>query len=68
MQLVLGEYEAVRGHGARFVVVPGHETTHVAGVEIAVVAERHERFSVMEKVGEAGEAARRKDPRGLRDG
>jgi hypothetical protein len=62
-QLALSEYEDVRQNGRSFLVAPGHETTHIEGVEIAIVVAKHDRFSVMEKVGEAGEIARQKDPR-----
>jgi hypothetical protein len=62
-RLTRKEYERVRSEGAWFWVVPGHETTTVDGVEVARVLERHERFTVLEKVGEAGAVAEALDPR-----
>lgn len=62
-RLTRKEYERVRSEGTRFWVVPGHELTTVDGVEVARVLERHERFTVLEKVGEAGAAAEALDPR-----
>lgn len=56
--LTLAEYEAVRANPRRFVIVPGHELP-----EVEVVVERHDEFSVVEKVGEAGREAERQDPR-----
>ena len=53
------EYEAVRSHPARFLVVPGHEGL-TAG-EVAV--EESPRFAVVEKRGEEGELVERADPR-----
>jgi hypothetical protein len=61
--LTLVEYEAVRARSTWFLVVPGHETTVVDGLEIAVVADRHDRFTVMEKVGLVGDVAEVLDPR-----
>ncbi len=54
------EYDAVRGHPARFVVCPDAE--HVFD-EIEVVVEQHERYWVVEKQGLAAELAARVDPR-----
>jgi hypothetical protein len=51
-------YEAVRDHPRRFVIVPGHERE---GVERVV--EEHAGYLVVEKLGEAGEAAEEADPR-----
>jgi hypothetical protein len=62
-RLTLEEYETVRGRSTWFFVVLGHETTHVNGVEIAEVARRHDRFTVMDKVGLAGDLAEALDPR-----
>ncbi|HET7572003.1 MAG TPA: hypothetical protein VFJ77_04960 [Gaiellaceae bacterium] len=61
LQITAAEYEALRAHGRRFVVVPGHE---IAGAERVVAA--NERFAVVEKVGAGGRSAARLDPR--RDG
>jgi hypothetical protein len=52
------EYERLRSDGRRFVVVPGHE---VAGVEL--VLERHEDYNIVEKTGDAAQAAEDTDPR-----
>jgi hypothetical protein len=57
------EYECVRAKGNRFFVVPGHEVVEVEGETVARVGQRFDRFSIMEKVGEAGERAKELDPR-----
>jgi hypothetical protein len=57
------EYEDVRAKGNRFFVAPGHEVLNVEGVTIARVAQKFERYTIMEKVGEAGERAKELDPR-----
>jgi hypothetical protein len=54
------EYEAVRASSDRFFVKP--DEAHVVP-EAEDVVERHERYWVVQKVGVAGELARRKDPR-----
>jgi hypothetical protein len=54
--LTLVAYEQVRAHPRRFVIVSGHELP-----EVEVVVERHGPYSVVEKVGEAGEEAERRD-------
>lgn len=59
--LSLGEYEAVRAHGDRFAIVAGHEDA-----EIETVVEKHERFVVVEKVGEGAVIAHQLDPRNPR--
>jgi hypothetical protein len=56
LALTLAQYEQVRAHPRRFVVVTGHELP-----EVEVVVERHGAYSVVEKVGEAGEEAERRD-------
>lgn len=56
--LTLAQYEAVRANPRRFLIVRGHELP-----EVEVVVERHDGFSVVEKVGAAGEEAERQDPR-----
>ncbi len=56
--LTLPQYEAVRADPRRFVIVSGHELP-----EIEVVVERHGEYSVVEKVGAAGDEAERQDPR-----
>jgi hypothetical protein len=62
-QLKRHEYECVRAKGNRFFVVPGHEVLNVDGIPIARVGQKFERFSIMEKVGQAGERAKELDPR-----
>jgi hypothetical protein len=52
------EYEAVRSNPGRFLVLPGHEDPAVERV-----VERHERYWVVQKVGEAGDLAIEDDPR-----
>jgi hypothetical protein len=52
------EYEAIRAVGTHFVVLPGHEDP---GVERVV--QKHERFLVVEKQGEAAQEAEQSDPR-----
>jgi hypothetical protein len=63
-RVTLAEYEQVRANGRTFLVVPGHELTVVDGLTIARLRQKFEAFSLMEKVGEAGEIAERLDPRG----
>ena len=55
----------IRGDGSRFLAAPGHETCVVEGETVAKVVDRRPLFSVLEKVGEAGQVARELDPRGL---
>ena len=56
--LSAGEYEAVRAVAERFIVSPGHVER---GVERVI--QQNERYAVVEKLGDAGEVARRTDPR-----
>jgi len=63
-RLSLEEYEMIRSDGRRFLVVPGHEACEVSGEVVAFVVERRPMFSILEKVGEAGQVARELDPRG----
>jgi hypothetical protein len=60
LRLTLDQYEAVRGNGTHFFVVPGHES---AVDSAARVVERHDAYLVLEKTGIAGEVASRRDPR-----
>ena len=53
------EYVAVRSEPRRFIVAPGHEAA-----ELETVVERHDRFFVVEKQGQAGRTAERLDPSG----
>ena len=52
VEILLTEYSQVRDHDHRFIVVPGHEQP-----EIEQVVESHQDFVVVEKRGEAAEAA-----------
>jgi hypothetical protein len=58
VELTLGEYERVRAHPRRFMMVPGHE---VPGVE--TVVEQHPGYVVVQKREEAGDRAAESDPR-----
>ena len=63
IEMRLEEYEMVRSRPEWFLAVPGDEVCTVDGQEVAFIADRYPRFSVMEKIGEAGELARQLDPR-----
>jgi len=63
--LSFADYEMVRSRGDWFFSVPGHEVCVVNGEEVAKIAKRYRAFSVMEKVGHAGEVAEQLDPRAL---
>jgi hypothetical protein len=52
------DYEGLRSSGIRFAVVPGHEKR-----DIESVAERHDTYLVVEKVGVGAELADETDPR-----
>ena len=58
IELIRGEYEAVRADPRRFVVVRGHEDP-----AIARIVELHEDFAVVEKLDHAAEIAVEHDPR-----
>ena len=58
VSLTLVEYEAVRSEPTQFVVLPGHE---VPGIERTV--QSAERYSIVQKEGEAAEVAEVHDPR-----
>jgi hypothetical protein len=58
VEITLQEYEGVRAHGARFVLVAGHELS-----DVERVVDRTDRFLVVEKVGEGGRIAEQLDPR-----
>ncbi len=59
VELRLAEYEAVRSHPRRFMMIDGHQVP-----ELERVVERHEAYVVVEKLDEAGRFAAREDPRG----
>jgi hypothetical protein len=52
------DYEDVREHGRRFVMMPGHEDPSVE-----LVVERRSAYVIVEKRGEAGRIAEASDPR-----
>ena len=54
--LQLDEYEAVRASPTAFLIVPGHPSS-------GKVVARHEAYHVVEKSGEAAQAAQESDPR-----
>lgn len=56
IELTLADYERVRKHGRRFVLVPGHEIP-----EVETVVERYDAYAVAEKRDEAGRLAERLD-------
>jgi hypothetical protein len=58
IELTVAEYEEVRAHPARFVIVPGHEDPEVD----RVTAERGA-YTLVEKVGNARVVAEAQDPR-----
>ena len=60
LQLTAEEYEGVRRSPTRFINAHGHERTAQGW---ARVVEEHERYTVVEKVGEAAEIAAEVDPR-----
>jgi hypothetical protein len=53
------EYEQVRATSTEFIIAVGHEQS-----DIEDVIERHGRFNVVEKRGEAAAVAEQTDPRG----
>jgi hypothetical protein len=63
-RLSLVDYEMVRSRGDWFFAAPGHEVCVVDGEEVARIVKRYAGYSLMEKIGAAGEAAARLDPRG----
>ena len=52
------EYEAVRSDPTQFAVLPLHYTP-----EVEILVKKHERYWVVQKVGEAGDYAEGLDPR-----
>lgn len=57
-RMTRAQYEAVRAHSERFVVLPGHVLP-----DIERVVETHDYFVVVEKLGGPAEIARETDPR-----
>jgi hypothetical protein len=60
VRLTIAEYEGVRAVPTRFFVLPSEEHLSPA---VERVAERHERYWVVEKLGEAAEVSEELDPR-----
>jgi hypothetical protein len=58
LEIPTAEYERVRTHGARFVLLPGHQLP-----DRERVLEGSNRFIVVEKLGAAAAIARASDPR-----
>jgi hypothetical protein len=58
LALTFREYEHVREHPRRFLVMPGHER-----LDVELVVETRPTYLVVEKIGEAGEQAADDDPR-----
>jgi hypothetical protein len=59
LELMIDEYERVRGNARWFVIAPGHPVR-----ELEVVVERHDDYLIVEKRDEAGRIAEVSDPRG----
>jgi hypothetical protein len=59
VELTVREYEAIRAHPRRFVVVPGHDAP-----DIETVVESRAGYLIVEKRDQAGEVAKASDPRG----
>ena len=58
VRATIAEYEAVRAHPRRFLVVPEHWLP-----EVESVAAKHDSFWVIEKHGDAGRLVEHLDPR-----
>jgi hypothetical protein len=59
IELSVREYEEVRAHPRRFVVLPGHELQ-----ALETVVETRSGYVIVEKLDLAGEVAEQHDPRG----
>jgi hypothetical protein len=59
IELSVREYEGVRAHPRRFIVLPGHQR-----LETEAVVETRPGYLVVEKLEQAGEKAEEADPRG----
>jgi len=59
IELTVREYEEIRAHPRRFVLVPGHEFP-----DVETVVETGPRYVIVEKLDQAGEVAEQHDPRG----
>lgn len=60
VELELGEYESIRESPVWFLVAPGH----VWATETERLVRSEDRYSIVEKLSEAGEVAADEDPRG----
>ena len=58
IELSVREYEDIRAHPRRFVVVPGHEAP-----DVETVIEAGPCYVIVEKLDQAGEVAEQHDPR-----
>lgn len=58
VSLTMREYEGIRAHPRRFLMLPGHELD-----EVETVVETRPGYVVVEKVAEAGRHAAASDPR-----
>jgi len=58
VELTVREYEEIRAHPKRFMVVPGHEFS-----DLESVIEARPRYIIVEKRDQAGEVAEARDPR-----
>ena len=58
IELSVREYEDIRAHPRRFVVVPGHEAP-----DVERVIEAGPRYVIVEKLNQAGEVAEQHAPR-----
>ena len=58
LEMTREEYEAIRAHSARFLVVQDH-----VDESIETVVETYARYTVVQKLGEEAEIARENDPR-----
>jgi hypothetical protein len=58
VEMTLAEYEDIRSHPRRFLVLPGHQVP-----DAETVLENHVGYSVVEKREEAGRVAEQDDPR-----
>jgi hypothetical protein len=59
VELTVREYEEIRSHPRRFVVVPGHQFD-----DVETVVESRPGYIIVEKLNQAAEVAERHDPRG----
>ncbi len=58
VELTVLEYEQIRAHPRRFVVLPGHELP-----DVETVVESRPGYVIVEKRDQAGEVAEQSDPR-----